>query len=328
MKTEKIKIIFFGTPEFAIPAFRFLIEKKHNIIAAVTVPDKPAGRQKILTSPPVKITAQQNNIPVFQPTSLKNPSTSSGQENEFFQKFKELKPDLCVIVAYGKIIPKDYLDVPKYGFVNIHPSLLPKYRGPSPIQTAILNGEKETGVTIMLADEETDHGSILNHIKYQILNDKTFEEISQELAEAGAKLLVETLPGYLTGQIKPKQQNHSEATFTKMFSREDGKINWDEPAEKIFNQIRALNPEPGTWTIWRGKILNIAEAEFACKGSLCKDCRDNLPAGKVVSVDNRIAVATSKCYLVIKSLQFEGGKKMDARAYLNGHPDFAGSQLD
>lgn len=330
METGQIKIIFFGTPEFSVPAFQFLIEKKYDITAAVTAPDKPAGRAQKLTTSPLKIAAQERGISIFQPLSLKNPSASSGQENEFFKKFKELKPDLCVIAAYGKIIPKDYLDIPKYGFVNIHPSLLPKYRGPTPIQTAILNGEKETGVSIMLIDEETDHGSVLEQIKHEISNIKSFEEISKDLAELGAKLLIKTLPDYLTGKIKPQPQNHSEATFTKMFSREDGKINWDHPAEKIFNRIRALNPEPGTWTIWRGKILNIHEAEIlddiiTCKGSPCKDI---LPAGKVVSVDNRIAVATSKCYLVIKSLQLEGGKKMDACAFLNGHPDFAGSRLE
>lgn len=323
MENNKIKIIFFGTPEFSVPAFRFLIEKKYNIIAVVTAPDKPAGRKKILTPPPVKTFAQQNNIPVFQPASLK-------KDAEFFQKFKELKPDLCVIVAYGKIIPKDYLDIPEYDFVNIHPSLLPKYRGPSPIQSAILNGDKKTGVTIMLADEEVDHGPTISQLKIQISKVKIFEKISQELAELGAKLLIQTLPDYISEKIKPQPQNHEEATFTKMFSREDGKINWNQPAEKIFNRIRALNPEPGTWTIWHGKILNIHEAEIlddiiTCKGSPCKDI---LPTGKVVSVDNRIAVATSKCYLVIKSLQLEGGKMTDAASFLNGHPDFSESRLE
>lgn len=315
METEKIKIIFFGTPEFSVPAFQFLIEQKYNIAAAVTALDKPAGRAQKLTAPPLKTTAQELGIAVFQPISLKN-------NQEFFKKFKELKPDLCIIAAYGKIIPKDYLDIPRYGFVNIHPSLLPKYRGPTPIQTAILNGEKETGVSIMLIDEEMDHGPILNSIKYKVSSIKYFEEISRHLADAGAKLLIETLPDYLADKIKPRPQNHSEATFTKLFSREDGKINWDRPAKQTLNQIRALNPEPGTWTIWRGKILNIHEAEILDSSS------EELTAGQIKIVDNKIAVATSKCYLVIKSLQLEGGKKTDARAFLNGHPDFAGSRLE
>ncbi len=321
MNTKELKIIFFGTPEFSVPAFRFLIENHYQILAAVTSPDKPIGRKKILTPPPIKIFAQQNNIPVFQPTSLKNPSASSGQENEFFKKFKELKPDLCVIIAYGKIIPQNYLELPQYGFVNIHPSLLPKYRGPSPIQSAILNGEKETGVTIMLADEETDHGPILNSIKYEVPGIKYFKEIYQELAEIGAKLLIETLPGYINGAIQPKQQNHSEATFTKMINREDGRINWNQSAEQIYNQIRALNPEPGTWTKWNSKILNIIAAEPACKGVPCKP-------GKVQIIDTQIAIATSAEYLILKSLQLEGGKKIDAKNFLNGHSDFPDAQLE
>ena len=247
------------------------------------------------------------------------------RDAEFLQKFKELKPDLCVIVAYGKIIPKDYLNLPKYGFVNIHPSLLPKYRGPSPIQSAILNGETETGVSIMLADEEVDHGPILNSNKQQATSNKSYKEIAKELAELGAKLLIETLPGYIGGAIKPKPQNHSEATFTKMFSREDGKISWPQTAEQIYNQIRALYPEPGTWTTWNGRILNIIETELARKGN---HCTDDLPPGKIKIVDNQIAVKTSKCYLVIKSLQLEGGKEMDAKSFLRGHSDFASSQLE
>lgn len=310
---SKTKIVFFGTPEFSLPAFRFLVENNYQIIGAVTAPDKSFGRKKILTPSPVKTFAQQNNIPVFQPNSLK-------KEPDFLQQFKELAPDLCIIVAYGKIIPKDYLVIPKYGFVNIHPSLLPKYRGPSPIQSAILNGEKETGVTIMLADEETDHGSVLEQIKHEISNTKSFKEISQKLSEVGAKLLIDTLPSYLDGTIQPKPQNHSEATFTKMLKREDGKINWNQSAEQIYNQVRALNPEPGTWTLWNNQTLNIAEGEIS-------PASVNLFPGQVQIIDNQIAVATSAGYLILKSLQLEGGKKIDAKSFLNGHPDFADTQL-
>ncbi|OGN05905.1 MAG: methionyl-tRNA formyltransferase [Candidatus Yanofskybacteria bacterium RIFCSPHIGHO2_01_FULL_44_22] len=326
METDKIKIIFFGTPEFSIPAFQFLIKNGYQIIAAVTAPDKPFGRRKISTPPPVKVLARQNSIPVFQPVSLK-------RDAEFLQKFKELKPDLCVIVAYGKIIPKDYLGLPQYGFVNIHPSLLPKYRGPSPIQSAILNGEKETGVTIMLADEEVDHGPILAKREFSIFNFQfsNRKELEKKLAELGAKLLIETLPGYLNSVVEPKPQNHSEATFTKMFSREDGKISWPQTAEQIYNQIRALNPEPGTWTTWNGRILNILNAEPPYKVRPCRVCRSNdldyLLPGKIQIVNNQIAIQTSKCYLVIKSLQLEGGKEMDAKSFLRGHPDFASSRL-
>src|SRR3989338_11561265 len=228
MGTEQIKIIIFGTPEFSVPAFKFLIENDYRIIAAVTAPDKPVGRKQMLVSPPIKILAQQNNTPVFQPSSLK-------KDTEFLQKFKELKPDLCVIVAYGKIIPKDYLNLPKYGFVNIHPSLLPKYRGPSPIQSAILNGETETGVSIMLVDAEMDHGPIIAKREFSISNFKfsNHDELAKELFTLGGKLLIEILPKYISGEIKPEPQDHSQATFTKMFTREDGRINWSVSPKKI-----------------------------------------------------------------------------------------------
>ena len=202
------------------------------------------------------------------------------------------------MAAYGKILPARYLDVPKHGFVNVHPSLLPKYRGPSPVQTAILNGDEETGATIMVVDEEMDHGPILNSIKYQIPKTKYNQEISRELFELGAKLLVETLPGHINGEFKPKEQDHSQATFTKMFTREDGRINWDDPAQKIYNRIRALNPEPGTWTIWKGKVINIKKA--------------GLRDGKIH----------------IQTIQMEGKKEMPFEEFLRGHPSFDISQLN
>lgn len=315
MENNEIKIIFFGTPEFAVPAFRFLIENGYRIIATVTAPDKPAGRARKLTSPPLKTAALERGIVVFQPSSLKN-------NPEFLENLRELNPDICVIAAYGKIIPKDYLEIPKYGFVNIHPSLLPKYRGPAPIQTAILNGEKETGVSIMLMDEEIDHGPVINQLKSNISKLKTFKEISQELAELGAKLLIETMPDYISGKIKPQPQNHSAATFTKMFSREDGKINWNKTAEQICSQIRALNPEPGTWTTWRNKIINIGKAEVS------DDNQDDSPPGTVKTAGGKIAVKTSELYLLVESLQLEGGKMTDAASFLNGHPNFSGSRLE
>ena len=179
--------------------------------------------------------------------------------------FKNLKPDICIVAAYGKIIPKDYLDVPKYGFLNIHPSLLPKYRGPSPCQYAILNGDKETGVTIMKLDEEMDHGGIVAVEKLKIkdlsLNSR---ELCEKLFQTGAELLVKIIPDYIEGKIEPTPQDHSQATYTKKLTFQDGKIDWSEPAEKIINKIRAFNPEPGAWTqLLNGKILKIINADIS-----------------------------------------------------------------
>ena len=282
-------IIFFGTPDFAVPALGALIKANYNVVAVFTQPDKSVGRKRVLSPPPIKLEAENLRLKVSQPKTLK--------DDEVFEEFNSLNPDICVIAAYGKIIPKRYLDVPKYGFINTHPSLLPKYRGPSPIQTAILNGEKETGVTIMVVDEEVDHGKIVSSIKYQVLRDKNYKEVEGDLARLGAKLLIETLPKYVSGDIQPTEQDHRQATFTKKFLRENGHINWNEPTVGIYDKIRALNPEPGAWTTWKSKILNIKKAE--------------LHDGK----------------LNIQTIQMEGKKEMPFQEFLNGYPDFDISQL-
>ena len=293
-----MRIIFFGTPEFAIPALNSLVNFGYNVVAVVTQPEKPVGRAKVVTPSPVKKVALEKNISVLEPHNLK-------KDERAFENFKRLNPDLCVVAAYGKIIPKRYLDIPKHGFVNIHPSLLPKYRGPSPIQTAILNGDSKTGVTMMLTDEQVDYGPILAQQELEVPNSNSltgeqfpnYKELEKKLAELGAELLIETLPKYVSGEIKPVPQDHSQATFTKMFTREDSRINWNNLPKKIYDQIRALNPEPGTWTMWQDKIINIKRAEFS---------------------DGKIEVQT---------IQMEGKKEMPLKEFLNGHPNFDISQL-
>lgn len=287
---KSLKIVFFGTPDFAIPALNSLINFGYNVVAVVTQPEKPVSRARVVMPSPVKKAAVEKKITVFEPHNLK-------KDEEFFKQFKHLNPDLCVIAAYGKIIPSRYLEIPKYGFLNTHPSLLPKYRGPSPIQTAILNGETKTGVTIMVVDEEMDHGSVLAKATYDLQPTTYNAQVEKELAELGAELLIETLPKYISGNIKPEPQDHGKATFTKMLSREDGRINWNEPVEKIYNRIRALNPEPGTWTTWSVKIVNIKKAELR---------------------DEKINIQT---------IQLEGKKEMAFKEFLNGHPDFNIFQL-
>lgn len=290
-----MKIIFFGTPDFATLPLQALITGGYSLVAVITQPDSVVGRKKVPISPPVKTTSQSYNIPVLQPDILKSDS--------FFEVFKNLDPDICIIGGYGKIIPKRYIDVPRFGFLCIHPSLLPEYRGPSPIQGAILNGELETGVTIIIIDSEMDHGPILSSEKYILRPDIFKEEAEKEIWDLGAKLLLDTMPKYVGGEIKPREQDHSQATFTKLLNREDGRIDWSRPHKEIYNQIRALNPEPGTWTTWNDKILNIKTASFA----------------KATEGHNE--------QLKLLTVQLEGKKETSMTDFLSGHPDFNISQL-
>lgn len=271
-----------GTPEFGAIILDKLIKGSFKPVLVVTAPDKPVGRKQILTPSPVKIIARKNNIPVEQPEIIKN----------WKLKIGNLNPDLGIVAAYGQIIPKDILDIPKYGFLNVHPSLLPKYRGPSPIQYAILKGEKITGVTIMLMDEKMDHGPILAQRGLEIEEKETGETLHNKLANLGASLLMESIPRWTRKMIKPKPQDEKKATYTKILTREDGRINWKKTAKDLERQVRAFCPWPGTYTIYNGKILKILKAEF------------------------------SKGCLVIKEMQLEGKKPMSYEEFLRGHPDY------
>lgn len=347
MSNNNKTLVFWGTSDFAVPALKSLLNFGYKVTAVVTQPEKPVGRARITMPSPVKKIALENHIPVFEPHFLK-------KDEEFFKHFKHLKPEICIVAAYGKIIPAQYLDISKYGFLNIHPSLLPKYRGPSPIQTAIMNGDPilqrpdasgkinrslsdgagtETGVSIMLMDEQVDHGPILSSKPYYIPPTTYYTQAEEDLAKLGAELLIETLPKYLNGEIKPKKQDHAQATFTKLLSREDGRIDWNRTAKEIYNQIRALNPEPGTWTLLcqgfggRSKVLNIRSADFKCLEAqpLNKEIE---PRGLVKILTGKIAVVTKKCYLILKQIQLEGRKEMDTKSFLNGHPDLLDSRLE
>ncbi len=259
------------------------------------------------------------------------------QENSF-DDFKKLNPEICIVAAYGKIIPKEYLEIPKYGFLNIHPSLLPKYRGASPIQTSILNGERETGVTIILMDEKIDHGPILASRGFSILNFaysaeaasaakagqfSNYKNLEKELAELGAELLIDILPKWIKGEIKPREQNHDETTYTKKFSWLDGKIDWQKSADEIDRQIRALNPEPGTWTEWNSKILKILEALPVL------DVNDTVKISQAFLIENKETAIKCGFRSAIspKIVQPEGKKPMEIKDFLNGHRNFIGSKL-
>jgi len=302
-------ITFFGTAEFAVPVLKSLHEN-HELVAVVTVPDQPVGRKKTPTAPPVKEAAQRLGVPVHQPASLK----------EFIETFKLLNPDLAVVAAYGKLIPEELLSIPKHGFLCVHPSLLPKYRGPSPIQAAIQSGEEETGVTIMLLDKEMDHGPILSTATYVLRPDVYLKEAETEIWQLGATFLMDTIPAYISGDLKPVEQDHGKATYTKLLDRKDGHIDWSRSCEEIYNQIRALNLNPGTWTTWREKVLNIKSVE-PTKGPSTKP-------GLVSVVDNEIVVGTGTCNLVLKTVQLEGKAETDARSFITGYREFVNSTLE
>ena len=279
-------IAFFGTSEFAVPALKALHSAGHQI-TVITVPDQPVGRKKVMTAPPVKLAALELDLPVHQPPSLK--------DDVFFETFKFLSPIFGVAVAYGNILPKRYLDIPQKGFLNIHPSLLPKYRGPTPIQTAIFNGDIETGITVMQLDAEVDHGPILLQLAMSIDPDETYPELHDRLANEGGQMLLTAIENRDT--LESEEQEHHHATFTKIFTREDGRIDWSKPTQQIFNQIRALNPEPGTWTMWNDKILNIKKAKL----------------------ENGI--------LQPVIVQLEGKNEASFKDFLSGYPDFKISDL-
>ncbi len=281
-------IIFFGTSEFAIPALNLLMANGLSPIALVTAPDKPAGRGRKLLAPPVK---RMSNIRylTLQPSIL---------DASFIGHIAVLKPDLGIVASYGKILPKELLALFPQGVLNIHPSLLPSYRGPSPIQTTIRNGDRETGVTIMLVDERMDHGSILAQEKFTgevtALSHITYQELHDALAKLGAELLTETLPKWIAGKIKPVPQDESRATYTTRIKKEDGKIDWPGDAEYIERMVRAYNPWPGTYLKMKnGKILKIKKA----------------------------AVIDGVLQLLI--VQPEGKKEMKGDAFLRGHKNFA-----
>lgn len=307
-----MKIIFFGTSEFAVPALRALKNAGFTVSGVVSVPDQPAGRERILTPPPTKKFATESGIPVFQPASLK--------DDTFFEEFESMAPDLCVVAAYGKIIPERYLSIPRYGFLNIHPSLLPKLRGPTPIQSAILYGDERTGVTIMKVDAEMDHGPILKMEETGIELNETYQQLHDRLADIGARLLVEVIPGYIDGSLIPYEQSHALASFTEIRPRIKSHIDWSVPSIEVHNWIRALNPDPGTWTIWQGALMNIRSSLLTNELSL------ETP-GTIKKIGNEIAVSTPTTYIILKRVQLEGKKETSAIEFSQGHPDFIGSEL-
>jgi len=319
MNEKSIKIIFMGTPKFAVSSLNALFKNGYNILAVITAKDKPVGREKKITPPPVKKAAIKYKIPVMQPDKL----------SSVCSKISFLKPDLIIVCAYGKIVPKSILEIPRYGAINIHPSLLPKYRGPSPIQSAILNGEKETGITIIKMNEKMDAGPILYQSRTKIKENDNYKTIYQRLSYRSAKVLIKILPKIVNGSIQPIEQNEKEATYTKLISKEDGKIYWHKPAKEIERQIKAFYPWPGTYTFLKIKNqlkrLKILDAYTVIPSP---DLVEKRKYGQVFTDDKKqMLVQTGKNCLLLEKVQLEGRKAISGKDFLKGYPQIIGSIL-
>ena len=299
-----MKIIFMGTPDFSVPCLRALIDSKHEVVGVICQPDKPVGRKQILTPPPVKTEALAHDLRVLQPATLRNGAGRAILE--------ELQPDLVIVVAYGKILPPDFLAYPKYGCVNVHASLLPRYRGASPIHWAILNGDSETGVTTMQMDEGMDTGDILLVKKVPIGPDDTAEALFETLSGVGAEAMLETIEAVEAGTLHPVKQDNSQAVNVGLLTKQLGEIDWSKPALQIHNQIRGLYSWPGAYTYWNGTVLKIHKARLSEQSS-------SKAPGTVVQTKGGLLIACGDggC-LELLEVQLAGKKRMDAAAFLNG----------
>jgi len=308
-----MKIVFMGTPKFGAIILEKLIKEGYKPDLVVTETDKAKGRKQTIVPSPIKTTAQNFNIPVFQPE--KNEDLKS--------KIESLKPDLTIVAAYGRILPKEILEIPKHKSLNIHPSILPKYRGASPIQYTILNNDQKSGVTIILMDEKMDHGKIISRISCHVPEKITYEQLSLQMAELGGDIIVDTIPKWINNEIDPKTQNEEEASYTKILKKEDGKINWEMPAVQIERKVRAFNPWPGTWTLWdkaRLRILKARVFKFPVK--------KKYPIGQILVVpQNEAAVQCNEDFLVLEELQLEGKKHLKSEEFLRGYQNFTKAVL-
>lgn len=310
-----MKIVFFGTPAFSTEFLAALHgEDGFSIEAVVCQPDKPVGRKQILTPPETKVYALEHNIMVLQPESLKKP--------EAIEALQKLEADLFVVVAYGKIIPQSILDLPKLGCINVHPSLLPKYRGPSPIQSAILNQETETGVSIMMLDDKMDHGPILAQASMVLNADETATSLRSKVVEIGSPLLVETIKKLAAGEIKPQPQDDEQATICKLFEKADGRIDWSKSAQEIYAQYRALIEWPGVFTLWEDQT-----GEKTLKVHQMRIADQRLKPGEVRIDQKHLFVGTGTLAMELIDVQPENGSRMTAEAFIQGHKEIHGAIL-
>lgn len=303
-KKIKMKVIFMGTPDFSVPCLEALI-KTEEVVGVFTQPDKPKGRGYELTPPPVKVCAENNGIPVFQPTSMRN--------GETLEIINTLNAELIIVVAFGKILPKEVLESVKYGCINIHASLLPKLRGAAPIQWSIINGEKETGVTSMQMNEGLDTGDMLVKKAVSITENMNAGELHDKLSVLGSEVLLETLDKLKKGELKPQKQDDSLSNYASMLSKELCPIDFSDSAKNVHNKIRGLSPWPVATTKLCGKTLKVHESRLS-------EIRTNATAGEVVSTENGIMVACGDGKIItLTEIQLEGKKRMNSLDFLRGH---------
>jgi methionyl-tRNA formyltransferase len=308
-----MRIVFMGTPEFAVPSLEALLKSGDPVVGVVTQPDRPRGRGQRLSPSPVKIIAQREQLPLLQPTKMK--------DSAFMANLSSWQPDVIAVAAFGRILPPAILSLPPRGCINVHGSLLPKYRGAGPIQWAIINGETETGITTMLMDEGMDTGAMLLQEKMAIGPEDTAGSLSSRLADLGGRLLVETLARLKEGTLSPRPQDHIQATLAPLLKKEDGVINWTLPARAIANRIRGLTPWPGAYTFLKQDRWMIYRA-------IAMDETPTLAPGLITAITkDAIHVATGEGVLAIRELQAANGRRMPAAQYLAGHPLHTGMQL-
>lgn len=327
-----MKIVFFGSPIFAVPFLNTLITSEGiDVVGVVTQPDKPAGRSSKLKPSAVAAAAKAYDIPVLKPESFK---LGSGRDMGFFksqiphsrpdpilEQLQEFGADVFVVLAYGQIIPKYILAIPPLGVVNVHPSLLPKYRGATPMQAAIRAGDKTTGITIMKMDAKMDHGPILAQLEFGLTDDIDYPELESIVIRKGPPLLVDALLAYEAGRLEPKPQDDAHATYVKLFDRDAGRADWSkQSADEIERMIRAYRPWPGVWTTWNGKRLKILQAGVESGTFLRR-------TGKVIERESKILVVCKKGTLELIEVQLEGSKSAPINAFTHGHSDFIGSVL-
>lgn len=336
------RVIFMGTPQFALPILQVLIngyppqastregelERGGQVVGVVTQPDRPSGRGRQLQPSPVKLLAQKHGLPVLQPKSLRTP--------EALAELQALQPEVIVVAAFGQILPAPVLELPPFGCLNVHASLLPRWRGAAPMAAAILAGDDATGVTIMKMDEGLDTGPILSQRALAIAPGDTRESLANRLAQLGAELLHDTLPDWVSGNIEPQPQDDSLATYARSIKKEEGRISWNEPAEIIARKVRAFYPWPGAFTHWEDKPLKILRATPATEYerdevSLSRPggaVRDNGPLpGTVIADSGGLAVVTGQGVLYLHEVQPAGKRAMPANAFARGARDFVGACL-
>jgi methionyl-tRNA formyltransferase len=308
-----LKLLFIGTSDFACPSLEALADASYPVVEVVTQPDRPKGRGQKMTPPPVKSLALSRQMPVFQPEKLRAPSAVA--------HLRSLAPDLILVAAYGQILSPAVLAIPPRGCINVHGSLLPRYRGAAPIARAILAGEEKTGVTTMLMDEGMDTGPVLLSAATEITPEDNLESLHDRLALLGAGLLLKTLKGLESGEVKPVAQDHSRATYAPKISKEEAKIDWRSSAREICNRIRAFDPWPGAYSTWKGKTLKLFRPA-AVEGSPGES------PGTLTGADSRgLTIAAGEGYLVVRELQLESRPRLSVEQFLRGNPLQPGLRL-